>query len=98
MNKKIVLKKFVFILCALMTLIFVSVYLLTYRFAPQKVGVSPTLQCEVGGGTWQMHSSGCKDDCGARNYCTDAFTEGCGCGQGKCWNGFFCQAEQKKYK
>ncbi len=45
--------------------------------------------CRQGGGKWIEFSNSCHDTCySARNEtgCFQAFSEGCSCGENKCWN------------
>jgi hypothetical protein len=47
--------------------------------------------CSYGGGTWMELPTTCVDNCGMGAMdCGEAYTYGCDCGQGRCWNGTAC--------
>ena len=51
--------------------------------------------CDAAGAMWQMFRNGCVDHCssqrGEKEICTQALTQGCECGENKCWNGESCE-------
>lgn len=52
--------------------------------------------CQEAGGTWREFPNACVDSCGsARNSeaiaCAQVLTDGCDCGEDKCWNGRGCE-------
>lgn len=49
--------------------------------------------CIAGGGKWIVFANGCVDRCGKSDMCTQALTNGCDCGNTKCWDGYKCIAE-----
>lgn len=74
----------------LLILIGVIAFLLTSFIVLTQV--APKLEhpeCYSSGGKWATFPTGCVDRCGAQ-VCTQAFTEGCDCGEGSCWNGTGC--------
>ncbi|MGI5828334.1 MAG: hypothetical protein ACOX6V_04930 [Patescibacteria group bacterium] len=53
--------------------------------------------CESGGGVWSTMVNSCADLCGREGMaCLQVITEGCDCGDGKCWNGSKCISEPLK--
>jgi hypothetical protein len=57
--------------------------------------------CEETKGVWREFGNGCTDECRPKldpfYVCTDAITNGCDCGKGRCWNGEVCTS-LKSYK
>ena len=49
--------------------------------------------CTAGGGSWIEVANGCVDRCGNSDFCTQALTNGCDCGNAMCWDGYKCVAE-----
>tara|TARA_Y100000310_G_C20658422_1_gene803282 strand:+ start:1795 stop:2073 length:279 start_codon:yes stop_codon:yes gene_type:complete len=53
-------------------------------------------ECKRVGGVWREFNNGCVDSCSLERRpkeiaCTQAFTNGCDCGEDKCWNGETCE-------
>ncbi len=50
--------------------------------------------CEESKGVWREFGNGCIDECRSKldkfSICTQAITNGCDCGKGRCWNGSTC--------
>ncbi|MBU4284423.1 MAG: hypothetical protein KJ968_04910, partial [Nanoarchaeota archaeon] len=53
-------------------------------------------ECRQGGGVWRTFPNTCGDSCAYRRnervMCGMAFTDGCDCGENKCWNGKTCES------
>lgn len=63
-------------------------------------GSDKQIACESSGGTWGVDS--CSNSCAFKRSteenpvaCSAMFIEGCGCGEGKCWNGESCESVRK---
>ncbi len=61
--------------------------------------------CVKKGGTWTTFNNGCADSCAYERQdpedplmCTQAITDSCDCGQDKCWNGKFCENNERQIK
>lgn len=63
----------------------------------EEFAIEPEVEaCQESGGTWMEFSNGCQDSCDYRRnpetiLCSQAFTMGCNCGAGMCWNGAACE-------
>ncbi|MBD3360331.1 hypothetical protein GF366_00855 [Candidatus Peregrinibacteria bacterium] len=55
---------------------------------------SPEEICREGGGEWKEMPDACVDSCESQRdgiMCAQVITEGCDCGEGRCWNGKSCE-------
>lgn len=69
----------------------------------EDVTLTPELSCSNADGTWTTFNNGCADSCAyARTpeeiACTQAITDGCDCGEDKCWNGKSCEENERPEK
>ena len=57
-------------------------------------GLGPEEECILAGGEWEQFPNTCVDSCqyrrGEVDFCGQALTMGCDCGDGMCWNGVDC--------
>ena len=51
--------------------------------------------CASAGGEWRQFPNSCADACGVTDetICASVITDGCDCGENKCWDGEKCQDE-----
>lgn len=54
----------------------------------------PRAECANAGGEWRELPNSCVDSCDYRRgnveMCAQVITEGCDCGENRCWNGTTC--------